>query len=157
MPDKTDPSKENGSKDSKPAPHPGSPKAIAIPWAGGPFQGFKKGEEVTLAIRSMPDQAIPVFSDEAAVHNWVIAQRSDTGVFPDEQESVVFYVRSGTRGVLTRLKKFEIDSHSWTEAAKIRLSDGSKRAGWVSLGMIFNPRLEKLIEERRSRSEEKES
>jgi hypothetical protein len=155
MPDKTDPSKESGSKDSKRAPNPGERKAFTIAWApSGPFLGFKKGEEVTLAIRSMPDQAIPVFREEAAVHNWVIAKRSDTGVFPDEQESVVFYVRSGTRAVIMRLKKFEIDSQSWTEAAKIRLSDGSKRAGWVSLGMIFNPRLEKLIEEWRSRSGE---
>ena len=152
MPDKTDPSKESGSKDSKRAPNPGERKAFTIAWApSGPFLGFKKGEEVTLAIRGLPDQAIPVFADEAAVHNWAVDRPRQTRVFPDEQAGVVFYVRSGTRGVVTQLKEFKIDSKSWTEAAKIRLSDGSKRAGWVLIAMIFNPRLEKLIDEWRSR------
>src|SRR6516225_4901617 len=100
MPHKTDLGKKSGSKDSKPAPIPGRPKAIAIPWTGGPFGGFKKGEEVTLAIRGLPDQAIPVFADEAAVHNWAVDRPRQTRVFPDEQAGVVFYVRSGTRGVV---------------------------------------------------------
>jgi hypothetical protein len=64
---------------------------------------------------------------------------------------VVFYVGPGTRGVITKLKKFEIDSKSWTEAAKIRLCDGSKHAGWVSISMIFNPRFEKVMDEWKSR------
>lgn len=152
MPDKTDLSIESGSKGSKSAPNPKVPKAILLPWTGGPFLGFKKGEEVTLAINGLPDQAIPVFAGEAAVHNWAVAQLAEPRLVPDEQQGVVFYVGPGTRGVITRLKKFEIDSKSWTEAAKIRLKDGSKRTGWVLIAMIFNPRLEKLKEEWRSRS-----
>ena len=155
MAEKSDLGKECESKDSKPAPDPNLPKAITLPWTGGPFLGFKKGEEVALAIRGLPDKHIPVFADEAALHNQAVARHSQTRYFPDEKEGVVFYVGPGTRGVITRLKKFEIDSKSWTEAAKIRFRDGSKRTGWVLIAMIFNPRLEKLVEEWRSRSAQK--
>jgi DNA-binding MarR family transcriptional regulator len=136
-----------GSKDRKPAPDPNLPQAVALPWTGGPFLGFKKGEEVTLAIRGLPDQVIPVFAAEGAVHNWAVARRSESRFLPDEQQGVVFHVAPGTPGVITRLKKFEIDSKSWTEAAKIRFRDGSKRTGWVLIAMILNPRLGKLVEE----------
>jgi hypothetical protein len=154
MSDKTGLGNQNGSKDSKPAPDTGERNAINIAWASGPFFGLKKGEEVTLRIRGLPDQAIPVFSDEAAV-KWAVARQSETRAFPNEQKGVVFYVGPGTLGIITKLKKFEIDSKSWTEAAKIRLVDGSKRAGWVSISMIFNPRFEKVIDEWKSRSGKK--
>jgi len=147
MAEKADLGKDCGSKDRKPAPDPDLPQAIALPWTGGPFGGFKKGEEVTIAIRGLPDQVIPVFAAEDAVHNWAVAQRSEPRLLPDEQQGVVFHVAPGTPGVITRLKKFEIDSKSWTEAAKIRFRDGSKRTGWVLIAMIFNPRLEKSVEE----------
>jgi DNA-binding MarR family transcriptional regulator len=147
MAKKADLGKDCGSENREPAPDPNLRKAVALPWTGGPFLGFKKGEEVTLAIRGLPDQVIPVFVAEAAVHNWAVARRSESRFLPDEQQGVVFQVAPGTPGVITRLKKFEIDSKSWTEAARIRFRDGSKRAGWVLIAMIFNPRLEKLVEE----------
>ena len=130
---------------------------IGIPGTLGPFDGFKEGQTVTLSIRGLPDQAIPVFADEAAVYKWAMDRMTAASgptpnesarVFPDEQEGFVFYVSSGTRGVITGLKDIEIDSTSRVESARVQVSDGSNRQGWVPTGMIFNPRLEKLIAER---------
>jgi hypothetical protein len=102
---------------------------MIMPRTGGPFGGFKKGEKVTFAIRGLPDQAIPVFRDEAAIYDWAIALLKEKSIFPNEQEGVVFYVSAGTRGVVTRLKKITVDSRSRVEAARIGLKDGSERTG----------------------------
>jgi hypothetical protein len=134
------------------------PMIVAIPATLGPFDGFKEGDTVTLSIRGLPDQCIPVFADEAAVYKWAVDRiaaasgptpNESARLFPDEQEGYVFYVGSGTRGIITGLKNIEIDSRSWVESAEVQVSDGSNRQGWVSTMMIFNPELEKLIDEQK--------
>src|SRR5215470_17050948 len=101
MAEKADLGKDCGSNDSKPAHAPDLPQAIALPWTGGPFGGFKKGEEVTLAIRGLPDQVIPVFAAEDAVHNWAVAQSSKKRLILNEQHDIVRQAAQDTPGIIT--------------------------------------------------------
>jgi len=123
-----------------------------MPGTGGPFDGFNESEDVTLAFRARPERPIPVFADEPAVQKWQADMWAahqggeEPRVFPGEEPGYLFYVNPATRGIVIELKKVEISSTSWVECANVRLGDGTNREGLVPLGMIFNPRMEKLIE-----------
>jgi hypothetical protein len=134
-------------------------RAIVMRGSDEPFDGFKNGQGVTLAIRGFPEQPIPVFADDRAIQKWqgdmaAAYQRGEdekAHVFPEEAPGFLFYASQATRGVITKLKRVEITSRSWVDCANVRLNDGTNREGLVPLGMIFNPKREKRIEKEMKR------
>jgi hypothetical protein len=137
-------------------------RPMIMPGIDEPFDGLKNGEHVTLVYRALPEQSIPVFTDEAAVYKWQKDMSDDhksgkqLRVFPDEELGFLFYADQGTRGQIVELKRVETGPTSWAECARVRLEDGTNREGLVPLMMIFNPKMEKLIEEEVRRLRDKQ-